>query len=134
MRSGYEKQVATWFRDHGIAFNYETALLNYYVLVRKGKCGDCDSRNVLRQGLYTADFSFPKFKFFVETKGRFTSKDRTKMLAVQQEGQDIRLVFQRDNKLRKKSSTRYSQWADRYGFKYAVGMPDPKWFSRGRKV
>lgn len=132
-RSVFERSLAAWFRARNIAFNYETRMLDYCVPVPKGRCGACGSNRVLRRGVYLADFSFPKFSFLIEAKGRFTSRDRTKMLAVKAEGHDVRLVFMRDNKLRPQSSTRYSDWARKHGFAYSVGEPDTKWFKRRAK-
>lgn len=77
---------------------------------------------------YLPDFKL-KNGIYIETKGLFTSADRRKLMALREQSpeKDIRLVFQRDNKLSKKSSTRYSAWCEKYGFKYAVGYIPREW-------
>ena len=57
---------------------------------------------------YKPDWILPN-NIVVEIKGRFTSTDRTKHLAIKQEHPDVdvRFVFDQDNKLSKTSATRY---------------------------
>lgn len=70
---------------------------------------------------YTPDF-FLANGVIVEYKGYFKSSDRSKHLLVKQEHPelDIRFVFERDLTLSKKSSTRYSDWCKKHGFKCIV--------------
>ena len=58
----------------------------------------------------------------IESKGKFTSIDRTKMLRVIEwnPDQDIRMLFMRDNYLTRKKITRYSSWASKHGVVHAV--------------
>ena len=58
----------------------------------------------------------------VECKGRLTPKDRKKLKLVKDghPDKDIRLVFQYNNKLNPRSKTRYSDWAEKNGFLWAV--------------
>jgi hypothetical protein len=76
---------------------------------------------------YTVDFTLPN-GVCIEAKGYFQSSDRTKLLLVREQnpGTDIRLIFQKDNRLSKKSKTTYSQWAEKHGFQYHVGNRIPK--------
>lgn len=81
-------------------------------------------------GTYTPDFIFERpsgIRMVVEAKGRFTSQDRTKMLQVMRSNpvEDIRFIFQRDNPIRKGSTTRNSDWALKNGFKFAIGEEIP---------
>ena len=57
-------------------------------------------------------------KIYIESKGRFTSSDRTKMLKVKAQNPllDIRLVFMQDNYLTKRKIKRYTEWATEHGF------------------
>lgn len=57
-----------------------------------------------------------------EAKGRFTSFDRSKMIAVKEAhpDRDIRLVFMRNNPLYKGSKSTYMDWAAKHGFKATV--------------
>jgi len=42
---------------------------------------------------------------------------------------DIRIFFHKDNKLNAKSNVRYSEWATKYGFIWAVGVIPEEWFN-----
>lgn len=56
---------------------------------------------------------------YIEAKGRFFSKDRTKMKYIKEQHPDldIRFIFlDGNNKLSKTSKTTYMEWAERYGF------------------
>jgi hypothetical protein len=66
---------------------------------------------------------------YVEIKGWFKPSDRVKMLAVKKcnPDADIRLVFQADNFLTKAKKKRYSEWADKNGFEWAVGSIPDDW-------
>jgi len=68
--------------------------------------------------------------FFIESKGYFRPGDRQKLLAVRRSNPDvdIRIVFSQDNFLRKGSKTRYSDWAQKHGFLFAVGGIPKEWF------
>jgi predicted nuclease of restriction endonuclease-like RecB superfamily len=69
-------------------------------------------------------------RFFIEIKGWFRPEDRTKMIATKafNPDLDIRLVFDKDNPINKGSKTRYSDWANKNGFQYAVGEIPKEWF------
>lgn len=77
----------------------------------------------VRRVKYIPDFKDGQVIY--EAKGRFDPADRAKLRAVkdQHPGVDIRLVFQRDNKLSKKSTTTYMEWAQKHGFRASV-YPD----------
>lgn len=68
-------------------------------------------------------------RIFIEAKGYLRPDDRAKLLSAREcnPEADIRLVFQQDNKLNKNSRTRYSGWAERHGFKYAIGSIPIEW-------
>lgn len=68
---------------------------------------------------YLPDWIDPSRQIMIETKGLFSSKDRTKALAIKKLYADWRLifVFQNPNKmLSKKSKTTYHMWALAHGF------------------
>ena len=79
---------------------------------------------------YLPDIRLPN-GVIVECKGYFDSSDRTKMLRVKKNNPDvdIRMLFQRDNKIIPKSSTTYTGWCQKHGFPCAVGIdiPDGWW-------
>lgn len=64
----------------------------------------------------------------VEIKGWFKPSDRTKMIAVKKNNQDadIRLLFQTDGWTTKSHKQRYSDWAEKHGFEWAVGEEVPE--------
>lgn len=69
-------------------------------------------------------------KIYIETKGYFRSEDRAKLLAVRDANPevDLRILFAKDNKLNGKSRSRYSDWAKRHNFQYAIGTFPVEWF------
>lgn len=110
-RSKFERTTAEFLRTKGVGFEYEKRRLSY-----------------TKVHYYKPDFELAN-GIIVETKGRFTSSDRTKMLGVIKEnpGLDIRMVFQRDNYLYKGSSTKYTQWCKQHNIKCAVGKIPNSW-------
>lgn len=119
MRSGYEKRVRDNIEKEKIRFSYEDTHLPYTT-----------------SHMYTPDFTLysedGNRRLWVECKGRFTSFDRSKMLAVKEQhpDKDIRFLFQVDNPIRKGSKTTNTMWAAKYGFKSAVGEVVPmEWIS-----
>jgi hypothetical protein len=118
MRSGYEVRVTNNLKKEKVKFKYEPEKLPY--ILYKNYIPDLKLEN----GIY------------VEMKGRFTSADRTKMLAVKKahKNLDIRMLFQYNNYLRKGSKTRYSDWCDKNGFTYAFGEVIPlEWIRNVKK-
>ena len=69
---------------------------------------------------YTPDFILAENRF-VETKGLFTSADRSKMLHVKQQHPEVKvlMVFQEPNRhLTKQSKTTYAQWCDKHDIRW----------------
>ena len=85
---------------------------------------------------YYPDFIIKKKNgevMYVEAKGlgrAFDSAARTKMRCVKEQHpeKDIRLVFMRDGPIAKKAKMTASQWAEKYGFPWAIGSPPKEWF------
>lgn len=82
---------------------------------------------------YNVDFTLTRrdgSTMYIETKGYFDAEDRQKHLLVrqQQPDLDIRLIFYNDGKIHKLSQTRYSDWCNKNGFKYAIREVPPEWF------
>ena len=67
--------------------------------------------------------------YFLEVKGYFRTADQVKMRAVKKHNPDtdIRIIFQKDNKLNAHSKMHYSDWAIKYGFPYAIGAVPEEW-------
>lgn len=116
-KSGLEHTVAEWIQSTDYDLNYETEIINYIVPERKAK--------------YTPDFVFTKKSgqhMFIETKGRWTTADRTKMKHVLQSnpGIDIRMVFQNPNqRLSKTSKTTYAEYALKLGINHVAKKDIP---------
>lgn len=78
-----------------------------------------------KDGTYVPDFyvSRPiRTQLYIEAKGRFVGKDRTKLKAVKAAHPeiDLRIVFQRNAPICKGSKTRNLDWALKNGFKATV--------------
>jgi hypothetical protein len=116
-KSGLEHVVAEAIKSTPYDLKYETEIVNYIVPERKAK--------------YTPDFVFTKRNgqfMFVETKGRWTTADRTKMKHVlaSNPGIDIRMVFQNPNqRLSKTSKTTYAEYALKLGIKHVAKKDIP---------
>lgn len=132
MRSKFEKRIATHLFEYGIQYQYEPDQLEYDEPLRKNRsfCAECDSTNLWRTGWYTPDFLLAT-GLYIETKGRFTAADRRKMIAVKEAHPDdsIVMLFMRDNKISKRSNTKYSDWCEANGYDYAIGLPKEEWFT-----
>ena len=118
-------QFAARLDELGVRYDYEAYKLNYFVRVPGAYCAECGGREVYKQGWYLPDFWLPDYGLLVETKGRFTSRDRAKIQAVVEAHPDERLimVFMSDNKLAKQSTTRYSEWTAKKSIPSLVKSP-----------
>jgi len=129
-RSKFEDKIAKELDDAGMSFTYETWSYQYDEALRKNlaKCADCGSKSLLRTGWYTPDF-FLANGTIIETKGRFTAADRRKMAAIQADHPDldIKMLFMRDNKIHKNSTTHYSDWCMQNNYDYAIGSVPERW-------
>lgn len=121
-RSGYESRVARFLAENGVAFEYEKLTLSYLLPIRGAKCNPCGSTDIATSRTYTPDFCLTANGVIIEAKGRFTSLDRTKMASVKRAHPDldIRILFECDNWITKRRKMRYSGWADKHGFPWAV--------------
>lgn len=131
-KSVLEAKFAEDLEVKGIGFEYEPETLEYRTRVVRGVCDECNHTKVSQRRTYLPDFVVRRHVerggvssglVYIETKGRLASADRTKMVAVKRDhpGLDIRLVFGSNNKLRKGSDKRYSDWASEHGFPFSIG-------------
>lgn len=113
-RSAFECSVAEGLTERGVEFDYEGEKLDY---------------NILQTKRYIPDFTIRGNNVIIESKGRLTAADRKKMLLVKEQHPDrvICLLFQRDNTLYKGSKTRYSEWAEKNGFLWALKEVPDDW-------
>ncbi len=111
--SGFEQRTAKDLTSRGVDYKYEPLAFEYYQV-----------------RTYTPDFVLPN-GIIVETKGKFVGQDRTKHLLVRKQhpDYDIRIVFMQNNLLRKNSKTRYGDWCDRNGIKWALGKVPEEWIN-----
>ena len=113
-RSGLEEKIAKQLEEAGVPFDYEKLKVSYELE---------ETRK------YTVDFQLPN-GIIVETKGLFKTEDRKKHLLIQKQRPelDIRFVFSNARaKLYKGSKTTYSDWCDKYGFKWADKTIPTEW-------
>lgn len=113
-RSGLEEKIAQQLESEGIDPKFESLKLPY---------------RVEKNCTYTPDFPVGK-KIIIETKGRFQTADRMKMLLVQQQHPEyeFRFVFSNPNaRISKVSNTTYGRWCEKNGFKYASKVIPDEW-------
>jgi len=111
-RNSFEQKVIQQLTDYRVSFAYEPIKIPY-----------------VTEAMYLPDF-IVNGTIIVETKGHFDKDDRRKMRDVKRCNPklDIRLVFQKDNKISKaKRSKTYSQWAAHHGFLWAIGEIPDEW-------
>lgn len=112
-KSGFEVDTA---KSIPIPFEYEPLALPYTIFSD-----------------YTPDFKFVTKAgntVYVEAKGKLDYAARVKMEAVKRShpDKDIRMLFIKNNKVYPRSQFRYSDWAEKHGFPWAVGTIPPEWY------
>lgn len=127
-RSGLEYHIALDLEERGVDYGYEQESYEYFTKVTKGVCEDCGGTQVYQRHWYTPDFFLPS-GVIVEAKGHFTGANRNLLKAVRDAHDpiDLRLVFFSDNRISKKSMTRYSDWCEDFGFEYAFKRIPDEW-------
>ena len=113
-RSGLEKSLAAYLDERNISYEYEEHKVKYTVPER--------------QATYTPDFYVTTRSgklIIIETKGRFVTADRQKMLLVKEQHPDldIRFVFSNPKTRISKKSKRPTRMVQKHGFPYAARLP-----------
>ena len=131
-KSYYEYQISIDLTKRGIEWEYEGTKYTYHLTTRRGFCPDCGSKGTKEAHTYTPDWYLPDSDIVIESKGRFTGKDRNIQKAMLEEHPElnIKMLFLYDNKLSKSSKTKYSQWCDKYEIDYHVskeGIIPERW-------
>lgn len=119
-RSGLEEAVANQLKANNIEPHYEENKLSY---------------TVHKIHKYTPDFMFGNI--VIETKGRFLTADRMKMLELKKQYSDIdfRFIFNNSkSKISKASVTTYGRWCEKNGFKYADKLIPKEWLEEIKGV
>lgn len=111
LRSGFEKRIVKNFQEQSWPYEYEKETLPFTVPQKKRNYKP-DFTTITRTGK----------KLYIEGKGKLDVATREKMELVkaQHPDKDIRIIFQRDNPIRKGSKTRYSDWARKAGYQYTI--------------
>ncbi len=111
LRSGFEAKVKKSLEARGVEFEYESERLPYTVPESR--------HNYLPDYVVITETGS---KLYIEVKGLFSAADRKKMslIVAQYPDLDIRLLFQKDNKIQKNSKTKYSDWCLKNGIRFAV--------------
>ena len=111
-RSGLEKSIGEQLASLNVSFDYECERIPY---ITKGHT-------------YTPDFKIGNI--YIETKGYFLPKDRTKHLLLKQQypDMDLRFVFTNPMQLLYKGAkTTYGDWCIKHGFSFSKGSIPESW-------
>lgn len=127
LRSGLEREIHDQLEEAGVGFEYEPEKLEYRKRVVRGIC-KCGSEYVYQRRYYIPDFVLAN-GIRIEVKGRLTSADRSKLLAVQAQhpNLDLRMVFGANNKIHKEKQKRYSDWASENKIKFCIKQIPESW-------
>lgn len=116
LRSGFEGTIEETLKEHNVTYQYEPIKIPY-----------------VTEAMYLPDFVVGTV--YLEVKGYFDPAARRKMREVKRSNPtlDIRLVFQRDNFTTKAKKQKYSDWAKKHGFQYAIGDVPTEWLKEFKK-
>lgn len=121
-KSGLEAEISKQLINKGINPQYEQIKLPYVIPET--------------QHTYTPDFPVSS-TIIIETKGRFLTADRQKMLRLKNQYPDIdfRFIFSNSkSKINKKSTTTYADWCIKNGFKYSDKSVPDEWIKEIKYV
>ena len=113
-RSGLEEEAAAFLKSRQKKVEYEKLKIEW---------------EDLKYRTYTPDFELDN-GIIIETKGLFSSADRRKHVEIQRQHPtlDIRFVFSNANaKLYKGAKSRYCDWCEQKGFKWAHRVIPEGW-------
>ena len=122
-RSGLEETISQLLTDEGIPFEYEVDKITYEIPARAAK--------------YTPDFKLPKPGgfWYLETKGIWATADRAKHVLIKKQSPEIDIRFLFSNaqaRLYKGSPTRYSDYCNKHGFRWAHKTMPQDWLDECR--
>lgn len=128
-KSKFEKRIAKELNKQKVKFKYEARTYTYKSRPRMAAtCAECGSQAIFVVRKYTPDFFFDN-GVIIESKGKWTAKDRYKMLDVRDSNPtlNVKMFFMRDNKINKNSKTKYSDWCIANGIDFAIGTLPKEW-------
>ena len=114
-RSGFETLFNNLATAKGYTLAYEASLLPFVTQPQKR--------------IYHPDFTAAP-GWYIETKGRLQSADRTKLLLIKEQHPTARIliVFQRpDHTINKGSKTTYGAWATKHGLEWCTTDDEDTW-------
>jgi hypothetical protein len=128
-RSDSERQLAEWLTKQGVKWEYENYEFAYTSRIKGGVCEVCGAPAVQKR-LYTPDFFFTDLGWFLEVKGQLSSSDRKKYRDFKKTNPeiDLRFLLLANNLLKAgdKDGGRYSDWCEKFGFRYYLRSLVPK--------
>lgn len=128
-RSGFERKLRERLDAEGVKYEYEADTFAITVPVGgKVNCPNCGPVVAEKASRYTPDFFFENW--IIEAKGKFTAKDRKRLLALIKEwGYSFQfgILFMRDNWMTKRKVQRYTDWCKANDIPCAVGWFKPEW-------
>lgn len=107
-KSGFEHTVAKKLDKSKVDFKYEVGKFKF--------------TQPAKDRTYKPDFYIVGTDTYIETKGKLTMDDRTKLVWVREQNPDIKLVIlfmKSGNPIRKGSKTTYADWAEDNDFDWA---------------
>lgn len=120
-RSGLEETIAAQLEAAGINPKFESIKLPF---------------EEHKKRTYTPDFPVTD-TIIIETKGRFLTADRMKMLEVKRQYPhlEFRFIFNNSKaRISKTSQTTYARWCEKNGFKYADKKIPQEWIEEIKKL
>lgn len=115
-RSGLEEHIAEQLDKLGVNYEYEARIIEWF------KSSQSGSVEIRTKAYYNPDFLLPN-GIFLEGKGQFLTSDRRRHRQIREQFKnkyDIRFIFSNPNRIiGTKSTTRYRDWCDRYGFQWS---------------
>lgn len=119
-KNNLEQDIASFLEEaEGVVFDYESEKIEFIQPAR------------MRHYLVDFRVTLPSgYTFYIETKGRLRVEDRQKYewLRKSNPSLDLRFLFQKNNKITKHThSPRYSDWADKNGFMWAIKNIPKEW-------
>ena len=114
-RSGLEEAISQDLTSKGVGYLYEEFVIPYIKPEKSAK--------------YTPDWILPN-GIIVESKGRYLTEDRQKMILVKKQHPhlDIRFVYSNSKtKIAKRSKTTYADWSIKNGFPFADRLIPDSW-------
>ena len=123
VRSKLEAKVAAQLPK----YKYELRSFTWYEKKPRAVCKACGSKEIYQQRSYTPDFFLPN-NIIIEVKGRLTSHSRKILIGTRLANPDIdlRIIFDKNNRLYKGAKTRYAEWAEKNNFEYSLKGEVPK--------